>query len=111
VSQTIDNSLGETVNYTYDYLHRLTGATATNSSWGEAYSYDGFGNLTGKTPTVGTAPPFLGSVGSNAAGGSLPANFDVENRLTASNPTNSADHYTYGYDPWGRRVEAGLQQL
>ena len=59
MSQTIDNTLGETVNYSYDYLHRLTVATATNSSWGESYAYDGFGNLTGKTPTVGTAPHSL----------------------------------------------------
>jgi YD repeat-containing protein len=51
-SQTIDNVLGETVNYTYDYLHRLTEAAATNSSWGEVYVYDGFCNLTGATPTV-----------------------------------------------------------
>ncbi len=41
VTQTIDGVLGETVNYTYDYLHRLTGAAATNASWGEAYAYDG----------------------------------------------------------------------
>jgi RHS repeat-associated protein len=103
VSQTIDNVLGETVNYTYDYLHRLTGATATNSSWGEAYSFDGFGNLTGKTPTVGTAPVFLGSAGSNATGGALPPNFDIENRL-ASNRSANLDTISYIYDPWGRRV-------
>ena len=36
----------------------MTGATATNNAWGEAYSYDGFGNLTAKTPTVGSAPTF-----------------------------------------------------
>ena len=58
MTQTIHNILGETVNYTYDYLHRLIGATATNNAWGEAYSYDGFGNLTAKTPTVGSAPSF-----------------------------------------------------
>jgi YD repeat-containing protein len=104
VAQTIDSGLGETVNYTYDYLHRLTGATATNGSWGEAYSYDGFGNLTGKTPTVGTAPVFLGSAGSNATGGNLPAGFDVENRLLTASLQNSPQIPNYSYDPWGRRV-------
>ena len=53
VSQTIDGVLGETVNYSYDMWNRLTNATATNGSWGEAYTFDGFGNLTGKTPTAG----------------------------------------------------------
>ena len=38
MTQTIDGVLGETVNYAYDYLHRLTAATATNGAWGEAYS-------------------------------------------------------------------------
>ncbi len=74
VSQTIDNTLGETVNYSYDYLHRLTGATATNGTWGEAYAYDGFGNLTWKTPTQGYAPAMTGSADSNATGGASVAN-------------------------------------
>ncbi len=98
VTQTIDNILGETVNYSYDYLHRLTGATATNSVWGEAYSYDGFGNLTAKTPTVGSAPTFSGSAGSNAQNGSLPGQWDVENRPMTQGST------FYVYDPWGRRI-------
>ena len=55
VSQTTDGVLGETVNYGYDMWNRLTSATATNGSWGEAYTFDGFGNLTGKTPTAGSA--------------------------------------------------------
>ncbi len=98
MTQTIDNVLGETVNYNYDYLHRLTGATATNSAWGEAYSYDGFGNLTAKTPTVGSAPTFSGSAGSNAQNGSLPGQWDVENRPMTQGST------FYVYDPWGRRI-------
>ncbi len=35
--------------------NRLISATATNGTWGESYTFDNFGNLTGKTPTVGTA--------------------------------------------------------
>ncbi len=98
VTQTIDGVLGETVNYQYDYLHRLTAATATNNAWGEAYSYDGFGNLTAKTPTVGSAPTFSGSAGSNAQNGSLPGQWDVENRPMTQGST------FYVYDPWGRRI-------
>ena len=98
MTQTIDGVLGETVNYQYDYLHRLTAATATNSAWGEAYSYDGFGNLTAKTPTVGSAPTFAGSTGSNVQNGSLPGQWDVENRPMTQGST------FYVYDPWGRRI-------
>jgi len=56
VASTTDGVLGETVNYSYDMWNRLTNATATNGSWGEAYTFDGFGNLTGKTPMAGSAP-------------------------------------------------------
>ncbi len=38
---------GETVTYSYDSLNRI--ATAGGSGWGEAYTFDGFGNLTAKT--------------------------------------------------------------
>ncbi len=58
VSQTIDNVLGETVNYTYDYLHRLTGAAAIMQGGARLTPYDGFGNLTSKTPTQGSAPAY-----------------------------------------------------
>ncbi len=98
VTQTIDGVLGETVTYQYDHLHRLTAATATNSAWGEAYSYDGFGNLTAKTPTVGSAPTFAGSTGSNVQNGYLPGQWDVENRPMTQGST------FYVYDPWGRRI-------
>jgi YD repeat-containing protein len=45
ISQT-DNLSGEQLVYTYDALNRLASAQATNNSWGQSYSYDGFGNLT-----------------------------------------------------------------
>ena len=102
VAQTIDNTLGETVNYSYDYLHRLTAATATNGTWGEAYTYDGFGNLTGKTPTQGYAPAMTGSADSNAAGGALSGQWDVEKRPMTQAATQNTTFYVY--DPWGRRI-------
>jgi len=52
---------GQTVNYTYDSLNRLATAQATDGSWGNAYGYDGFGNLTEKAVTAGSAPNFSAS--------------------------------------------------
>ena len=50
-----DSVTGENVTYTYDALNRLSTATASGL-WGQAYTYDGFGNLTGKTVTLGSGP-------------------------------------------------------
>src|SRR5262249_16946031 len=88
-----------TLRDTYDYLHRLTSATATDGTWGEAYTYDGFGNLTSKTPTQGSAPVYNGSTGSNATNGVLGWGFDMEQRVVA---VQNGPYYVY--DPWGRRV-------
>ncbi len=52
----MDWARGEEVNYTYDSLNRLSRAETTGPRWGNAYTYDGFGNLTQKTVTKGTAP-------------------------------------------------------
>ena len=43
------------MSYSYDALNRLSAASA-GSMWGEAYTYDGFGNLTQKMPTQSPAP-------------------------------------------------------
>ena len=56
IVQSVDGVAGETVNYTYDALNRLATAGTTNGTWGQAFAYDGFGNLTGKTVTQGSAP-------------------------------------------------------
>jgi YD repeat-containing protein len=93
VSSTTDYVLGETVNYTYDMWNRLASATATTGTWGEGYAFDGFGNLTGKTPTAGSAPAMSYSADpatNRPMGVSYDANgnpngagevWDVENRL------------------------------
>jgi YD repeat-containing protein len=63
-SQT-DNLSGEQVVYAYDALNRLASAAATSGSWGQAYAYDGFGNLTDQTVTAslgGTTVPTLSVV-------------------------------------------------
>jgi RHS repeat-associated protein len=121
VTSTTDGVLGETVNYTYDMWNRLTNATATNASWGEAYTFDGFGNLTGKTPTAGSAPAMNSpaniannqtALGIYDANGNPQGNYppsvpayvwDVENRLVTTQPVVSQPT-NYTYDPWGRRM-------
>ena len=101
-------------------LNRLTSASA-GSAWGESYSYDGFGNLTAKNVTAGSAP-VLGvsyDVNNHQVGLSYDANgnqladaqgatmfgWNVENRLatTTSSAWPGAETW-YSYDPWGRRV-------
>ncbi len=109
ITQAIDGIAGETVSYTYDALNRLSGATA--GTWGQGFSYDGFGNLMGKTATLGSVPTL--SVSFDAAtnrmtGQSYDASgnvmilpgdtYDVENRVI----TNGVG--SYGYDHAGKRV-------
>jgi len=116
---SVDGVTGESTTYTYDALNRLSSATASGM-WSESYSYDGFGNLTGKSGTGGA--PSMGAnynaqnqqVGGGAAydanGNQTTANntingFTVENRI--KNQTSTVWPYPiaeYAYDPHGRRV-------
>jgi YD repeat-containing protein len=76
---------GETITYTYDSLKRLANASST-TGWSDAYSYDGFGNLTGMTP--GGGAPTL-SVSVNAATNQIwPANiaYDGNGNVTQFGP-------------------------
>ena len=103
-------------------LNRLATAQATNSSWGQSYSYDGFGNLTDQNVIAGSAPTYhvvpdpatnhLG--GEDANGNASGYTYDVENRVALVPPvygtyngyqetTNSA----YSYAPGNRRVWRG----
>jgi YD repeat-containing protein len=56
ITQSIDGITGENVSYAYDALNRLIAASTADNTWGNVYTYDGFGNLTGKTVTKGSAP-------------------------------------------------------
>ena len=110
IAQTIDGVGGETVNYTYDALNRLAGAGATNGTWGQAFTYDGFGNLVGKAVTAGSAPVLSVSVDpatNRVVGQAYDANgnagtgytYDVENRMIMGTGG------TYVYDQAGKRVK------
>jgi YD repeat-containing protein len=122
-SQT-DNISGEQVVYAYDSLNRLASAGATSSSWGQSYSYDGFGNLTNQTVTAGTAPSLsvvynaatnrqsseCADANGNILGGTMVGsfcsgqlyNYDVENRLVSP-----ATNTQYAYAPGNKRVWRG----
>jgi RHS repeat-associated protein len=127
IVSSADGVTGENVSYTYDALNRLIAAATTGTGgvqWGESYSYDGFGNLTSKVPTKGTAPQvypqvnsatnqarMIGDYGFDAngnwlgAGGSQSNTWNVENQLISNGAVDgSGNLLTYTYDPWGKRV-------
>jgi YD repeat-containing protein len=54
ITQQADS--GQEVTYTYDSLNRLIAAVTTDSSWGQGFTYDGFGNRTSATQIKGSAP-------------------------------------------------------
>src|SRR5258707_4816057 len=111
LSQT-DTISGETVNYVYDSLKRLTSASA-GTTWAQTYTYDGFGNLTGRVGT-GTAQSTTINTPADAAtnrlsGYSYDFNgnqistgyaYDAENRLVQAN----AGAVHYGYDGQNKRI-------
>jgi RHS repeat-associated protein len=118
---------GETVTYQYDALNRLSTAASndpqsgqTFSPWGQAFTYDGFGNLTSQTVTKGAAPQMALTVNPSTNrinGYTYDANgnqlvdgctdcYDIENRLS---PFGSV-----GYSPENKQVlqllsEAGVE--
>jgi RHS repeat-associated protein len=102
-----DNVSGEQVVYAYDSLNRLATAGATNSSWGQSYAYDGFGNLTNQTVTAGTAPSL--SVAYNAATNRQTGDCaDANGNITITNVSGScgANNPMYTYDVSNRIVSA-----
>ncbi len=101
---------GETVTYSYDSLNRI--ATAGGSGWGEAYTFDGFGNLTAKTVTAGSGPSMsvvvseatnrIGSTDANGNTFMANAAYDVENHTYAL--VGASPYTSYSYDAQNKRV-------
>jgi RHS repeat-associated protein len=109
---------GETVVYQYDELNRLMKAETQGNVWGQQFTYDGFGNLTNKSVTKGSAPAMSISVDGStnrvngypydANGNQLWTNtqtlsYDYENRIAWVDNRNNTGRM-YGYDPDNRRV-------
>ncbi len=114
IQQTLDAASGEQVSYQYDALNRLVHAETAGNTWGETYQYDGFGNLTVKTPTKGSAPAWSATYNAatnwqmgvqyDANGNPPVGTFDVENRLVNEIDPSTGDTVSWLYDPWGKRV-------
>ena len=103
------------VNYTYDSLNRLSTAVS-GSTWGLSFTYDGFGNRTDQTVTLGSAPSSHVTInpannrisgwtydasGNPTSGVPLPSmptlSYDQENRLASVNWA-APELYAYGPD-------------
>jgi RHS repeat-associated protein len=109
---------GETVVYQYDELNRLMRAETQGDVWGQEFIYDGFGNLTDKRVTKGSAPSLSVPVDGNtnrAIGFAYDANgnqlwtntqtlsYDYDNRIAWVDNRNNTGRM-YGYDADNRRV-------
>ncbi len=120
MAQILDAVSGESINYQYDSLGRLTTAATVSDKWGLSFRYDDFGNRTSQTVTKGRGPssqlafdPATNQIldprvqydanGNMIKYPSLTLTYDVENRLTqAVHSQNGAEEYAY--DVSNRRV-------
>jgi len=125
---------GEEVTYMYDSLSRLIGAVTTDSptvpQWGQAFTYDGFGNRTSASVTKGSAPygTWTYDAATNRMAGFYDANgnmtmtgtpayngytYDVENRLVIVPAGTGYENYAYAPNNkrvW-RRMSDGTEEL
>ena len=103
ILQMLKNVSSETTSYTYDSLNRL--ATASTSAWGQSFTYDGFGNLTDKNVTAGSAPTLHITVDPTNNRIST-ANYDLNGNLLYYQAGNS-----YTYDQENRDLTAAKHFL
>jgi YD repeat-containing protein len=98
-----DAGRAEQTIYQYDELKRLVSATGQ-----PAYTYDGFGNLTGMgapvDPDTNRIATYTYDANGNVTGmPQMTLEYDAENRIVrATHQTNGVDEY--GYDPANQRV-------
>jgi len=134
VVQVSDGVSGETIAYQFDSLKRLTQASSTPqagttpTAWTQQFSYDGFGNLTGKSGSLATASipvnpatnqltnqsGVLSNVSYDSNGNLLSLTnavastgstmvYDEANRLASVTMSSGGTEY-YGYDPSNKRI-------
>jgi RHS repeat-associated protein len=117
ITQAVDTLSGETINYQYDALKRLTSASSTPNfgsypaAYTQAFQYDGFGNLTAKVLN-GTSTPIpvnaannrLSSASYDASGNMTSGSgatmvYDEANRIfSAAAISGGTDYYAYTAD-------------
>jgi len=104
-----------TQNFTYDGLNRIQQASSAGPNWGEAFTIDAWGNLTGRGPVAGkNSYEFLSQAaltnnqltgfgydasGNMTSNGGVSYTYDAENRLVTTAGV------TYTYDGDGKRVK------
>jgi len=110
-----------TVNFTYDELNRLLSAQSTTSqgvltNWGDAYTYDSFGDLYQKTPigsgmgeslvAIPTAKNQMSGIGLvyDANGNVITDNMGTQYTYDAESRIATAGTWSYSYDGDGNRV-------
>ena len=116
VFQIVNNRDGNrTQNFTYDGLNRIQQASSAGPNWGEAFTIDAWGNLTGRGPVAGknnyealsqaalTNNQLTGfgydQAGNITSNGGVSYTYDAENRLFATSGV------IYTYDGDGKRVK------
>ena len=115
ITQAKDWVLGQTSNYTYDALNRLSTESIVETGMGEQMSYDGFGNVTGMNgAAVWTHDAATNRV--NVAGWTYDKNGNVLTDPNGSYTWNVNGQMTNGgrlYDPDGKLVkdQAGLYYI
>ena len=114
---------GEVISYQYDSLQRLITASATgdpSGAWSQAFTYDGFGNLTQKNSTnapalsvaVDSSTNRLISNASYDANGNMTGyagatySYDLRNRMGQASVSGGS--VAYGYDSANHRIYKGL---
>ena len=137
VASSTDAVTGETITYQYDSLKRLVNAynaavpPVNAAHWSDAYTYDGFGNLTGMTGSGG-APSLSVSVNpatnqvtptnvlydSNGnvtqfspMGSLMTLGYDVVNRMASVNSTNAYAYSSANQRVYFRNSAAGTETL
>ncbi|HEX2912230.1 MAG TPA: RHS repeat-associated core domain-containing protein [Chloroflexia bacterium] len=125
ITAIADNKGGQTQNFQYDFLDRLTHAWTTGSTtnaYDASYSYDQIGNINSKAgvsysyPAAGSARPHTPTVvggqvysydnnGNLQSGGNRSYSWNVENKpVSITSPSSIFQAEAYTYDGDGERI-------
>ncbi len=94
--------------YSYDDLHRLTGAAASGAETGATnWQYDAVGNWTSRSTTLGASAPVSGTTTlDDSATVSGTSTLTTTYAHNANNALEAAGAWSYEYDQSGNRIKA-----